>query len=182
MKDSLGKLLRPGATCLRLSWHQKNRFENRLNLYLCWEVTQWEDGSLFLTSRPTGVGLEFTQDNAQYLCTYEEPPELKPEDYPAQWEVAQQADMEVWATIDGQLLTLHAIPVPRISMDDHLSIPTDGYIRITGKRAKMDSPDKELGAYMWEELLEKIKLNVNCLKNLEGEFYFNSKSSGELPF
>jgi hypothetical protein len=182
MKDSSGKLLRLGAKCLRLSWHQNNRFENRLNLYLCWEVAQWEDGSLFLASRPAAVGLELTEDNAKHLGIYEEPPELKPEDYLAHWELAQQADMDVWATIDGQLLTLHAIPIPKISMDEHLSAPTDGYIGIIGKRAKMDIPDKELGAYMWEELIEKIKLNLSCLKNLEGKFDFDSKSSGELPF
>jgi hypothetical protein len=63
---------------------------------------------------------------------------------------------EVWATIEGQLLTLHAIPVAKITCDDHLSIPANDHINITGKRAKMDTPDKELGAYIWEELLEKL--------------------------
>jgi hypothetical protein len=94
MKDSSGKLLQRGANCLRFSWHQQNRFENKLNLYLCWEVAQWGDGSLFLLSRPAGVGLEFTEDNAQHLLIYEEPPELNPADYPAQWELVQKAGMK----------------------------------------------------------------------------------------
>jgi hypothetical protein len=182
MKDSSGKLLQRGAKCLRFSWHQQNRFENKLNLYLCWEVAQWGDGSLFLSSRPAGVSLEVTEDNAQHLRLYEEPPELNPTDYPAQWELVQKAHLDVWATIEGQLLTLHAIPVAKITHDDPISIPANDHISVTGKRAKMDIPDKELGAYMWEELLEKIKLNVSCLENLERKFYFDSKGSSDLPF